>query len=138
MFGDFILDFEFKTINDVHSDSSGFYFLGPVKSTQSYYAFAFSDDSLSFFFIDDGKISHIDKKAISINKSEWNKVRVVRIILSRQLRFTINNDLSEHVVFSDRNLVMGYIGFGTHQTISYLRNISVWAPTAIVDSTFSW
>jgi len=137
IFGDFILEFEFKLSSQQHSDSSGFYFLGPIKSSQDYYALAFTHDSLRFYFIDDSVTKKIAVKPVELNEGGWNKVRIRRDILSRRLNITINNN-PEEIAFSDRKLVMGYIGFGTHDVSSYLKNINVWAPTSIVDTTFFW
>ena len=137
IFGDFILEFEFKTSAKQKSDSSGFYFLGPVKTSYDYYAVAFSEDSLLFYFIEDSITNKIAVKPALLNKAEWNKVRIKRDILARELRITINKN-SEDITFSDRKLVMGYIGFGTHDATSYLKNINVWAPTSIIDTTFHW
>jgi len=138
IFGDFILEFEFKVLQKSSSDSAGFYFLGPVRSSLNYYTVAFTTDTIMFFFVDDSMTNRIASKAISIHKYDWNKVRIKRDILLRQLHITVNNKVSDKIIFTDRNLVMGYIGFGTHQMTSYLKNINVWAPTAIIDTTFLW
>lgn len=138
IFGDFIIEFEFKISAKAASDSSGFYFLGPVKSSQEYYAIAFTTDSLMFFYIEDSISTKIASKQVSLLKNSWNKVRIKRNILTRQLQIIVNNKSSEQIVFTDRNLVMGYIGFGTHQMTSYLRKINVWAPTSITDTSFVW
>ncbi len=137
IFGDFILEFEFKTPYKQTSDSSGFYFLGPVKTSQNYYAVAFTADSLMFYFIKDSITNKIASKPVLLNEDAWNKVRIRRDILTRKLHITINNNSGE-VTFTDRKLVMGYIGFGTHDATSYLKNINVWAPTSIIDTTFHW
>lgn len=138
IFGDYILEFEFKSIEVTSSDSSGFYFLGPVKTSHNYYAFAFASDTLRFLFVDDSVAKEIDSKPVLLKEDEWNKIRIRRDILSRKLIFTINNNFSDQIGFSDRNLVMGYIGFGTQDANSYLKNINVWAPTAITDTSFIW
>jgi hypothetical protein len=135
IFGDYILEFEFKT---TFTDTSAFHFLGPVKTSTDYYTVAFKQDTLLFFYIDDGFVYRIDAESVSLKQNDWNKVKIIRDILTRQLRITVNKDLSKQIIFSDRNLVMGYIGFGTHQATSYLKNIEVWAPTSIIDSTFVW
>jgi hypothetical protein len=137
IFGDFILEFEFKTAAKQKSDSSGFFFLGPVKTSYDYYAIAFSADSLIFYFVEDSITNKIAVKPALLNKGEWNKVRIKRNILNRELRIKINKN-SEDITFTDRKLVMGYIGFGTHDATSYLKNINVWAPTSIIDTTFHW
>jgi len=137
IFGDFILEFEFKQSAKQKSDSSGFYFLGPMKTSQDYYAVAFTADSLMFYFIEDSITNKIAVKPVLLNEGEWNKVRITRDILARNLHITINKNSGE-VTFTDRKLVMGYIGFGTHDATSYLKNINVWAPTSIIDTTFHW
>jgi hypothetical protein len=138
VFGDFILEFEFRTTSKLGSGFSGFYFLGPVKTSQNYYTIAFTSDTLVFFYIDDSVTYRLSGKPVTFNKDSWNKVRITRDILTRQLQIVVNNNASEKIVFTDRNLVMGYIGFGTHRVISNLKNINLWAPTSITDTTFAW
>ncbi len=138
IFGDFILEFEFKTSLNSGTDFSGFYFLGPVKTSQNYYTVAFTSDTLVFFYINDSMTYRLTSMHVTFNKDSWNKVRITRDILTRQLQIVLNNNSTEKIVFTDRNLVMGYIGFGTHCVVSDLKNIHVWAPTSITDTTFTW
>lgn len=137
IFGDFILEFEFKTSIKQPSNSSGFYFLGPVKTSQNYYAVTFAMDSLMFYLIEDSITTKIAAKPAQLNTGEWNKVKIKRDILTRKIHITINN-MPQDIIFTDRKLVMGYIGFGTHDATSFLKNINVWAPTSIIDTSFHW
>jgi hypothetical protein len=136
MFGDYVLDFEFKT-SEKTSGANGFCFLGPVKSATTYYAFLFSSDSISFSFVNNSKVIFIDKKPAHNLVDTWNKVRIERNILNRSTTIIINNDYTHKLSFTDLNLVMGYIGFGTQTTTSSLRNIKVWAP-ANIEQIFFW
>lgn len=136
--GDYILEFEIKTDLMPNKDTAGFCFLGPVKSKEIYYSLLFSKDTLSFISLRSDSIYTSIKKSIPPLKSSWNKIRIERDILSRTIYIMLNNDKQNIVSFSDRNLVMGFIGFGSHSTTSYLRNIRLWAPTAIEDNEFQW
>lgn len=138
IFGEYIAEFEFKQSAMPDGDTTGFCFLGVIKSVKSYYAYVFTDDSISFFFIDDGIPELVDKKPGRHIVSGWNKVRIRRDILSRNVYITLNKNHSDEITFNDRNLVMGYLGFGTHRTKSHIRNLTVWAPTSITDTPFKW
>ncbi len=54
IFGEYIMEFEFYATNIPGLDSSGFCFIGPVKSADTYYAYVFGSDSLTFYFINKG------------------------------------------------------------------------------------
>ena len=136
--GDYILEFDVKTSIPIDSDTAGFCFLGPVKSSDLYYSLVFSKDTLRFFSMKNDSIQYCSNTSYTSLKASWNKIHIERDILSRSLHITINNDTQNSISFSDRNLVMGFIGFGSHHSIAYLRNIRLWAPTAIKEHTFQW
>jgi hypothetical protein len=135
--GDFIIEFEFRNKLNV-KNNEGFCFLGPVKSHESYYSFTFSSDSVFFVFVNRGKNQLIDKQPSAKFTVEWIKIRIERNILMRNITILINGNKTKILTFNDKNLVMGYIGFGSTYTVNNLRNIKVWAPTTITDSTFVW
>jgi hypothetical protein len=137
IFGEFIIEFDYKLQPGNLSNLSGFYFIGPVKSANTYYAIAFSDDSVSFFFADEGNVINLDNTGGIKMNSGWNKVRIKRDILNRNMQVTLNGDINHRTTFTDRNLVMGFIGFGTEDITSYLKNINIWAPTAFTDTLYS-
>jgi hypothetical protein len=137
VFGDCIIEFEFRT-NKKTSVSEGFCFLGPVKSIRSYYVFLFSSDSILFSFINKGEIILVDRQPAAKTVSGWNKVRIERDILNRSITIIMNGDYIHKNNFTDKNLVMGYVGFGTNKVSGFLRNIKIWAPTSISDTTFTW
>jgi len=130
------MEFEFYTTNIPASDSSGFCFIGPVKSADTYYAYVFGSDSLTFYFINKGIPEKIGTEILKPTQKSWNRVRVTRDILNRSVTFVLSRDLNKQVVFTDPRLVMGFVGFGTLTTQSSIRNINIWAPTVITDSTF--
>lgn len=136
--GDYILEFDIKTNLLPGSDTTGFCFLGPIKSKEIYYSLLFSKDTIRFISVHNDSILTQINTSIPSMKSSWNKIRIERDILHRTIHITLNNDKQHIVSFSDRNLVMGYIGFGSHLTTSYLRNIRLWAPTAIEENDFQW
>jgi hypothetical protein len=136
IFGDYIVEFEFKLSQKV-TGTEGFCFIGPVKSIKTYYAFLFSSDSVSFSFINNGTRMIVEKQPAHKISADWNKVRIERYILNRSSTIIINGDYSHKIVFKDPNLVMGYVGFGSHDASCFLRNIKIWAPTSI-DTTFKW
>lgn len=136
--GDYILEFEVRIVFMDDYDTAGFCFLGPVKSRENYYSLIFSKDTLKFFAVSFDSIQAYKSKVSTSLNPLWNKIRIERDILTRTLHITINNDTQNIISFSDRTLVMGYIGFGSHQSVSYVRNIRLWAPTAIVENSFQW
>jgi hypothetical protein len=136
--GDYILEFDVKSIPLPDSDTAGFCFLGPIKTGSIYYTMIFSKDTIGFFTVCSDTIQSSIKKSIVSMNTSWNSIRIERDILSRTIHVTINKDVQNKVTFSDRKLVMGYLGFGSHQSISYVRNIRLWAPTAIEENSFQW
>jgi hypothetical protein len=136
IFGEFIIEFDYKLQPGIKTGTAGFYFLAPVKTNSTYYAIAFADDSLSFFYAIEGKIKKMENVGDLKINTGWNKVRIERSILKRNLQVTLNGDTNHKVLFSDRDLVMGYVGFGTHETESCLRNVNIWAPTAFTDTLY--
>ncbi len=77
----------------------------------------------------------IGTETLKPTQKSWNRVRVTRDILNRSVTFILNRDVNKQVSFSDPRLVMGFVGFGTLTTQSSIRNINIWAPTVITDST---
>ena len=124
IFGDYIMEFEFRFYNRV-SDSALFTFLGPVKSPNS------------FYFMDQGQLGATNNLACSVRTQQWNKVRVERNILKRRTNIIVNGDFEHKLTFTDKNLVMGYVGFGSNASC-LLRNIVIYAPTSITDTPFKW
>jgi hypothetical protein len=137
VFGEYILEFECKILDSCHADSSGFYFLSPVKSCDNYYAFCFTQDSLIFYYPNKYGYSKYEAKSHGLNIYQWNKIRVERDMLKRALIFRFGPKLEQKIILSEKSLVMGYIGFGTHDVESAIKNIRIWAPTAIEDKIFS-
>lgn len=135
--GEYILEFEFKTVGQEQNDSAGFYLLSPVKSCDTYYAFGFGKDSLIFYYSNKGKLNRISSQKLTINTNEWTKVRIERDMLSRTMHFELKGNVVQSFSFTDRKLVMGYLGFGTQNVNSAIRNITLWAPTAITDKKLS-
>jgi hypothetical protein len=136
-FGDFILEFEFKTIQKPGT-KDGFCFLGPVKTDMTYYAFRFSSDSVTFSFINRGENKMVESQPANKLHEGWNKVRVERDILNRKVSLIINGDYAHRNEFRELTLVKGFVGFGSESVKCFLRNIKIWAPTSISDSTFIW
>jgi hypothetical protein len=136
VFGEYIMEFEFNTTSVQNADSSGFCFLGPVKSPDTYYVFVFENNRVTFYYINKGIRQKIESKSLVPLKKTWNSIRVIRDILNRSITFTLNGDPLQQVTFKHPGLVMGFIGFGTINAQNSIRNINVWAPTVITDSTF--
>jgi hypothetical protein len=80
----------------------------------------------------------VDRQPTVKITSDWNKVRIERDILNRNITIIVNGESIHKNVFTDKNLVMGYVGFGSNKISSALRTIKLWAPTSITDSTFVW
>ena len=136
--GDYILEFEMKSVATGSADTAGFCFIGPARSREIYYSFLFSKDTVYFFSVQNDSILCRNSLALKISDNLWNKIRVERNILTRTLHITLNGESANSISFSDRALVMGYIGFGSHRTTSFLRNIRLYAPTVIQENPFYW
>lgn len=136
IFGEFIMEFEFYSAHNPEPDSSGFCFIGPVKSAETYYAYVFERDTINFYFINKNTLKKAGSHAYRPISDKWNHVIVTRDILSRTISFVFNRDTKTRITFSDPRLVMGYVGFGVWETESKIKNINIWAPTVITDSTF--
>ena len=137
IFGEYIMEFDFYAGSNPKPDSSGFCFIGPVKSADTYYAYVFERDSISFYYINKNIPEKIGSYASPLVSNKWNHVKVTRDILKRSVSFVFNHDAKTRITFSDPRLVMGFVGFGTWETESKIKNINIWAPTVITDSTYS-
>lgn len=136
IFGEYIMEFDFYPANNPKPDSSGFCFVGPVKSADTYYAYIFEKDSVSFFYFNKNIPEKIGSEVYHPVANKWNHVKVTRDILKRSVSFVFNHDAKNKITFSDPRLVMGFVGFGTWEIESRLKNINIWAPTVITDSTY--
>lgn len=136
IYGDYILEFEFRFYKTI-SDSALFSFLGPVKTPDTYYAFCFSRDTVTFYFMKQGQQAAIKKLACPYITGQWNKIRVERNILKRRTTIIVNGNTGHKLTFTDKNLVMGYLGFGSNSSC-LIRDIVVYAPTSITDTPFKW
>jgi hypothetical protein len=137
IFGEYIIEFDFH-IDNCNSDSTAFSFLSSMKSATSFYAYAFSTDSIGFFLIKKGFKTLLGKKAILKLKPDWNKVRIEWNIISRNTKIIINNNQGNKIIFNNNQLVMGYLGFANGFKSSSIKNIIIWAPTCITDQKFIW
>jgi len=137
IYGEYIVEFEFKTGN-IQDSVPSFSFLTSMKSGSTYYTSAFSDNSISFFLTKSGNKILIDTKPIPKLKTGWNKVRVEWNILSRNTTITINNDAKNKLIFNDNQLVMGFLGFSNGHNPSFIKNLKIWAATVITDTGFTW
>ncbi len=137
IFGEYIMEFEYRINNLPNTDSSGFCLLGPVKSAATYYLFIFGTDTVVFYYINKGIPEEIGCHELNPLNNQWNKMRVTRDILNRSIAITLNRDADQQVIFYDPRLVMGFVGFGTLLVQSSIRNINIWAPTVIIENTFT-
>jgi hypothetical protein len=137
IFGEYIIEFEMKNITLTDNDPY-IAFMSPIKSSNSFNAFLFSKDSVAFYLMDKGTLKKLDKKGGINWKAGWNKIRIQRDILTRNTTFTFNNLQSSKLVFNDHKLVMGFLGFSSGKSTISIRNINIWAPTSITDSSFRW
>lgn len=136
IFGEYIIEFEYKIQPGLLDNSAGFCFLGPVKSDNTYYTTIFSNDTIAFLYFDEGTIIKNETAASNSIRIGWNKVKIQRDILGRKLEITLNNNIKDIITFTDRDLVMGFVGFGTQNVTSCIRNINIWAPTAFSDTLY--
>jgi hypothetical protein len=131
--GEYILEFEFRVIDADSAAGSGFCLLSPAKSCDTYYVFSMGNDSLRFYYVDKGHSTLLNSKKLETDVGAWTNVRVERDILKRKVSLTLTGKESQKISFIDRRLVMGYLGFGTQNVNSAIRNVRLWAPTAIQD-----
>ncbi|MBN1951289.1 MAG: hypothetical protein JW801_08790 [Bacteroidales bacterium] len=138
LLGDYIMEFEFKLLDSCTNDCEGFFLLSPIKDCGNYYAFGFSSDSVTFYYpnTQNGSVRVAAKKH-GVNLNEWIRVRVVRNMIKRTITFRIDGEDETELIFSDRRLVMGFVGFGTQNVNSAIRNVRIWAPTAFQDQIYT-
>jgi hypothetical protein len=137
IFGEYIIEFEIKP-ETLMSNDSYIAFISPIKSYNSFNAFLFTKDSIAFYLMDKGNLKKLDMKNGINLKSGWNKIRIQRDILTRNTTITFNNLHASKLVFNNRKLVMGYLGFAAGKSLISIRNINIWAPTCITDNSFKW
>lgn len=137
IWGDYIIRFEFRQVLQESADSAGFVFISLARDADTFYGISFSHDSVRFCYIDGAQPKWIKGAHLPGLQEDWNTVIIRRDILTRSFTITCNGAEGQ-VVFTDRELVMGYLGFGSHLSVSYLRNLVVWAPTVIDEHSFDW
>lgn len=131
IFGDFIVEIEFRIPEIPDSGQNGFCFLGPVQSCNSYYVLLFDSDSVTFYYTDRGKQQVVGTQSLSLRVNQWHKIRIKRDILTRSLTISLPGKPTAPITFVERSLVMGYVGFGSENVNSHIRNIRIWSQTAI-------
>jgi len=137
IFGEYIMEFDFRIDNNIEN-SYAFSLLSNMKSTESYYIYTISSDSIQFYLMYKGIKSLIDIKAIKKLKPGWNKALIEWDILTRNTTIILNNNKTNPLIFNDNKLVMGYLGFANGNISSSVKNIKIWAPTCITDKSFNW
>lgn len=135
--GDFIIDFEYL-IEKESIDSCNFYFLAPIRTKNEYYAFEVSSNQICFNYIKNGNLTTSVCQALELNRTGWTRLTIKRDILKSTMSFFTNGAAAPEITFTDRNLVMDFIGFGANSCPCKLRNIKIWGPTSIRDKKFEW
>ncbi len=139
--GDFIVEFFIKLeeYSDTSDKNRSCYFLGALKSNNMYYAFELMTDSVAFYYKNKTRKTKLAQKALpGIKQGQWIKCRIHRDMLTRTFTFVINSNDKHKASFSHQDIVMGHIGFGVEGTSCKVKNMRVWGPTSLSDSTFTW
>lgn len=139
VFGDFILEAGIK----FEPDSSGnrdFCLILGMKDTTRYYCVILSggiDSSLhGAYLVKDSQISRLDGlvvKPLDLPANKWHNIRLERNILQRTIVVFVNDMKQPVMRIKDYELVMGMVGLGSFSGGVQCDNLSIWAPTMIVE-----
>jgi hypothetical protein len=77
-------------------------------------------------------ITKADNGGILWGVNQWHKLRVVRDVVTGDIAVYMDGDLTAPILTAtDTTFVEGYVGFATHQDSGRIRNLKVWAASAI-------
>lgn len=131
IFGDFITTTQLSYSAERTDSLSGIVFLAGLRDSSNYYFIRLTENGASFNQVYKGVQSEISyDSSLAILPGKLVSIRITRDILTRSLTIKYNGS---KVSFTDPNLVMGYIGFGTSGYIMKINDIKVWAPTSIAE-----
>lgn len=127
--GDFIADVSVKTNAELNDSLSGLYILSGLRDSANYYFLQLNNRGVGFNKMYKGEISLIKHdSSFTLSQEVWHKFRIKRDILNRTISIETKNSFIE---FKDPNLIMGYFGFGVNNYTMAMKNLVIWAPTAI-------
>lgn len=129
IFGDFIAYMRVKCTGISQDSISGFYLIAGLKDSLNYYTICLNEQGIRFSRIYNGEDSLLSYHSrIRLIDGDWIEIYLKRDILSRSIQIKCGK---EEIVFTDPNLVMGYLGIGTEGYSVELDKMKVWAPTSI-------
>ena len=131
IFGDFITEAQLSYSGEEKDSLSGIIFIAGLKDSTNYYFVRINEKGAFFNQVYKGIESTIlHDSLLAIQKNKRVTLRVTRDILNRSIQINYNGS---KVIFTDPNLVMGYIGFGVSGYLLSINSIKVWAPTSIAN-----
>ena len=129
IFGDFIMLARLKITGEVSDSLSGIYLIAGLRDSSNYYFIQINNNGAGFYRKYNDIVKKIDfDPGFVLPTAEWLNLKVERDILTRRVTLLCGDSKT---VFTDANLIMGYIGFGNKELNLYLDKINIWAPTSI-------
>ena len=137
IFGDFILEADVMPQVDTLGFGEICLFLG-IKDQSRYYYIQLASrcDSLThgIYVVKDStlkKLTPSDALPVVWKENKWQKVRLVRDIVTRTILIYVGDMEKPLLQTKDYGLVMGSIGFGSFSGAGQIDNVRIWAPTVI-------
>lgn len=139
VFGDFILEAGFRLEPDSSGKRDVCIMLG-MKDTTRYYCVILTNGTGNnlhgAYLVKDSQISQLDGlvvKPLDLPANKWHNIRLERNIVKRTIVVFVNDMKQPVMRIKDYELVMGMIGFGSFSGGVQFDNLSIWAPTMIVE-----
>jgi hypothetical protein len=137
IFGDFILEADVMPQFDTLGFGEICLFLG-IKDQSRYYYIQLASrcDSLThgIYVVKDStlkKLTPSDALPVLWKENKWQKVRLVRDIVTRTILVYVGDMEKPLLQTKDFALVMGSVGFGSFSGAGQIDNVRIWAPTVI-------
>jgi hypothetical protein len=137
IFGDFILEADVMPQIDTLGFGEICLFLG-IKDQSRYYCIQLASrcDSLThgIYVVKDStvkKLTSPDALPVVWKEDKWQKVRLVRDIVTRTILIYVGDMEKPLLQTKDYALVMGSVGFGSFSGAGQIDNVRIWAPTVI-------
>jgi hypothetical protein len=138
IFGDFVLEADIMPdASDVPQEFC--FFLGLKDTTRYYFVLLSTDpgvDLTGIYLVKNSvctKLAAISSSPFALKPNIWQKIRIERNIVKRTIRVFTGNPVQMVFEVRDYELVMGSLGFGSHYSAARFDNITIWAPTVIVE-----
>jgi hypothetical protein len=138
VFGDFVLEADVMPVPG-EAPQEICLFLGLKDSTRYYFVLLSTDpasDLPGIYLVKNSLCSKLTVRSHSpgaLKTNTWQKIRIERNIVKRTIRVFTGTPAQMVMEVTDYELVMGSLGFGSLYSAARFDNLSVWAPTMIIE-----